>query len=319
MNPLSIIIGSRGSELALWQTNWATGELKRLTKGLIVETIIMKTIGDKILDSSLSKIGDRGLFTKELDSALLEKTIDCAVHSMKDVPTVLAEGLAIGAITHREDVRDAFVCHPNKPWKSHKDLPQGATIATGSLRRRSQLMRFRSDLHIEDLRGNIGTRLQKLDESNWDGIVLASAGLKRLGLAKRITEFLPAETILPAVGQGALAIVIRKGDKKMEKIVRQLHHEPTAVSVRAERAFMRFLEGGCQVPIGTFARFEDNNFVLNAMIGSLDGKKIVSGKTHSDADGAERSALELARSLYQSGGKEILAEIRGMESTDIAV
>jgi hydroxymethylbilane synthase len=314
-----LIIGSRGSELALWQANWAKAELERRLGSGSVEINIIKTTGDKILDAPLSKIGDKGLFTKELDHALLEGSIHLAVHSMKDVPTALPEGLAIAAITKREDIRDVFVCHPSKHHKHIQDLPQGATIATGSLRRRCQLLNWRNDLKISDLRGNLGTRLEKLRSSDWDGIILARAGMLRLGLSDRITEIIPVEKILPAVGQGALAIVVRSDDHDTFRKVHALHHEPTAYAVKAERAFLRFLEGGCQVPIGTHARMEDNQLLFDGLIGSLDGKRVVRGKTHSAPEQSEDAATELAKTLYKSGGKEVLDEIRELGQAAIAV
>jgi len=305
-----IIIGSRGSDLALWQSYWVKGELERLSPGLTVELRIIKTTGDKILDSPLSKIGDKGLFTKELEVALLEGSIDIAVHSLKDVPTEIPEGLTIGAITKRADVRDIFITHPAKKYAKFEDVPRGAKIATGSLRRKCQLLSWRPDLQIVDIRGNLNTRLAKLDASDWDGMILAQAGIFRLGMGDRITEVLPVDRILPAVGQGALGIELRADDKTSLLHVRKLASEATEHATRGERSFLRFLEGGCQVPIGTFGRIEENVFKLDAMIGSLDGKKILRGKIHGAPEDSELLGEKLARTLHSSGGREILEEVR---------
>jgi len=303
-------IGSRGSELALRQTTWVKNELQKKNPGLRVDFVVIKTTGDNILDSPLSKIGDKGLFTKEIEIALLEHHIDAAVHSLKDVPTELPAGLTIGAVTKREDVRDVFIAHPQKPYKSFNDVPQKAKIATGSLRRRSQLLHWRPDLEIIEIRGNLNTRLAKLGESDWDGMILALAGVLRLGLEKRITEILPTEKMLPAVGQGALAIEVRTTDKQTLGWVQRLASTSTTMAVAGERALLRYLEGGCQIPIGTFGRVENNEFHLDAIIGSLDGKKIVRGKTHGKPEQAEELGRQLAETLVRSGGREILDEIR---------
>ncbi|MFI5251079.1 MAG: hydroxymethylbilane synthase [Bacteroidota bacterium] len=306
----TIIIGSRGSELALWQSNWVKSELERLSRGITVTLTIIKTTGDKILDSPLSKIGDKGLFTKELEHALLANEIDLAVHSLKDVPTQIPAGLTIGAITARADVRDIFLSHPAKNYTQFSEVPNGAKIATGSLRRKCQLLSWRPDLEIIDIRGNLNSRLAKLDASDWDGMILAQAGVHRLGWEKRITEILPTNKILPAVGQGALAIELRESDRWVLNQVRKLASYATEVSTKGERAFLRFLEGGCQVPIGAYGRIEDNVFYLDALIGSLDGKKIVRGATHGNPDASELLGTQLAETLYRSGGKEILEHVR---------
>ena len=303
-------IGSRGSELALWQSNWVKSELERQHPGLTVELTIIKTTGDKILDAPLSKIGDKGLFTKELEVALLNNTVDIAVHSLKDVPTAVPEGLVIGAITKRADVRDAFISHPKKGYTSFESIPHGGKIATGSLRRKCQLLSWRPDLQILDIRGNLNTRMAHLDASDWDGMILAQAGVARLGWSHRISEVLPVEKVLPAVGQGALGIELRTGDAQSLKYIRVLASEATEVSTKGERAFLRFLEGGCQVPIGTFGRIENNVFHLDAMIGSLDGKKVVRGKIHGEPALSEVLAVQLAELLYSTGGREILEQVR---------
>jgi hydroxymethylbilane synthase len=309
-----LIIGTRGSELALWQSNFVKSELRKLFPALDVELQIIKTLGDKILDSPLSRIGDKGLFTKEIDHALLDRTIDIAVHSAKDVPTLLPAGLTIGAVVEREDVRDAFIAHPAKNHRRFGDLPRHAKIATGSLRRRCQLLQIRPDLEVIDIRGNLNTRLKKLATSDWDGMVLARAGVKRLGWEERIAEVLPVETMLPAVGQGALAIVMRESDEGVRELVQKLHHESTAVAVNGERAFLRFLEGGCQVPIGTYGRLEDGKFRLDALIGSLDGRRVVRGSIGGSPAESEALGIQLAKQLLERGGREILSEIRTSQS-----
>lgn len=310
-----IVIGTRGSELALWQSRFIQSRLNELFPSCRVELTVIKTLGDKILDSPLSKIGDKGLFTKELEKALLDGAIDLAVHSLKDIPTLLPAGLTLGAITEREDVRDVFIAHPTKSYRSLAEVPQGGTIATGSLRRKCQLLHLRPDLHIIDLRGNLNTRMKKLEESPWDGMLLAFAGLKRLGWEKSMTEILPCDTLLPAVGQGALGIEIRKDDSRLKSMIRKLHHTPTAQSVLAERALLRHLEGGCQVPIGTFGRMENGRLRLDALVGSLDGKRIVRGHITGDPERPEYLGVELAKQLLERGAREILDAIRTLGTT----
>ncbi len=310
MNTNTVVLGSRGSKLALWQTEWVKAELEKHFPRLSVRIEIIKTTGDKILDSPLSKIGDKGLFTREIELALLQRRIDAAVHSLKDLPTRVPNGLCIGAVSKREDVRDVFVAHKQKGYRSFEEIPDGATVATSSLRRRAQLLRWRPDLRIVDVRGNLNTRLTKLDESDWDGMILACAGVVRLGFDERITDTLPVEKMLPAVGQGALAIEIREQDSRLATYLQCLHSEPTARSTSGERAFLRHLEGGCQIPIGAYGRIEDNVFYLDACIASLDGKHIVKGKIHGDPAEAEQLGESLAQSLYESGGKAILEVIR---------
>ena len=307
-----LIVGTRGSELALWQSKHIKSKLSSLYPRLQVELQIIKTLGDKILDSPLSRIGDKGLFTKEIERALADKSIDLAVHSLKDVPTHLPDGLTIGAITQREDVRDVFIAHPGKKHTHFNKLPQNAQIATGSLRRRSQLLHARPDLRIIEIRGNLNTRMKKLEESDWDGMILAHAGVVRLGWEARITEILPFETMLPAVGQGALAIEIREDDTTTRQMIQALHHDATARSVLGERALLRFLEGGCQVPIGTYGRIEGGQFRLDAVIGSLDGRRVVRGEISGTPAQSEQLGEELAQQLLSRGGKEILEEIRSL-------
>jgi len=313
MTPERLVIATRGSELALWQSSHIKSLLEQQHPGLVVELQIIKTLGDKILDSPLSKIGDKGLFTKEIEHALLEGAADLAVHSLKDIPTILPEGLLIAAVTRREDVRDVFVAHPKRN-RSLGDLPSGSTMATGSLRRRCQLLHYNRSFEIIDVRGNLNTRLKKLDTSDWDGMILAKAGLVRLGLEDRITEILPFDIMLPAVGQGALAVETRSDAQAVRSLVGRLHDEQSAIAVEGERALLRRLEGGCQVPIGAYGRLEDGVYHLDAIIGSIDGARVVRGSRRSAPDQAAETGVRLAEELLQRGGKEILDEIRSQPS-----
>lgn len=315
--PSKLIIGSRGSELALYQSNWVKRELEKRFPELAVEIVIIKTKGDKILDAPLSKIGGKGIFTREIDEALLGARIDISVHSLKDLPTQIPENLTIGSITEREDVRDVFISHPNKKYKRLGDLQRGARIATGSLRRKSQLLHHRRDLEIVDIRGNIPTRLQRLDSSDWDGMILAKAGLMRLNLTDRITEVIPTDVLLPAVGQGALAIEVRTDDQRAMELVRTINHEATELTTSAERTLLKHLEGGCQVPIGAYARIENGTLKVEAFIGSIDGRTLIRSTIHGDPANANDIATTLAETLLQGGGDKILREIRPSTLTEI--
>jgi hydroxymethylbilane synthase len=310
MSRNKIIIGTRGSDLALWQARWVEGELIRRNPSLTIETVVIKTTGDKILDSPLSTIGDKGLFTKEIEKSLLDSVIDLAVHSLKDVPTAIPAGLVIAAVTEREDVRDVFISHSKKKYSQLMKVPKGGAIATGSLRRKSQLLALRNDLTIVDIRGNLKTRIEKLEQSDWDGMILAKAGVTRLGWSSMISEVLSPTTILPAVGQGALGIEIRTEDEFLSSLLRPFNHLPTARSTAGERAFLRFLEGGCQVPIGTYGRIENEIFTLDAVVGSLDGRRTVRGTIEGDPDEAESLGIALAKDLFNKGADTILEEIR---------
>lgn len=314
MTSNTVRIGSRGSALALWQAHWVEQELKRHTPDCAVAIEIIRTTGDRVLDSPLSKIGDKGLFTKEIEEALLAGRIDLAVHSLKDVPTRLPDGLMIGAVCEREDVRDAFIPHPSNSCRTLLDQPSGAQIATGSLRRKCQLLAARPDFRIVDLRGNLNTRMKKLEESSWEGMILARAGVVRLGWEQAIGETLPARLILPAVGQGALGIEIRTGDSATASLIAPLAHVRTTQATTAERALLRRLEGGCQVPIGTFARLEEADgtlqLLLDAMVGSLDGTTIIRGSVHGDPSAAETLGRTLGSTLLAAGADRILQGIR---------
>jgi hydroxymethylbilane synthase len=307
-------IGTRGSELALWQARWVQGRLQQHA-GLAVELTVIKTSGDKILDSPLSTIGDRGLFTREIEAALIAGEIDCAVHSLKDLPTELPEGLEIGAVTERADVRDVFIPHPANPRTRLRDQLQEARIATGSLRRRSQLAALRPDYSIMEIRGNLNTRLRKLEESDWAGMVLARAGVVRLGMESRVGETIPVEVMLPAVGQGALGIETRVGDRETRELIAGLAHADTERGTASERALLRRLEGGCQIPIGAYGRIASDDggasrLYLEALVGSLDGSKIVRGRVEGPPAEAELLGTQLAEELLSRGGQAILTEIR---------
>ena len=313
MTAPALVIGSRGSDLALWQARWVQNALLKRFEGTRVDVRIIKTKGDRILDSPLSKIGDKGLFTREIENALLNGEIDIAVHSLKDLPTELPQGLIIGAMCEREDVRDVFIPHPRNPLKKLLDQVRGSTIATGSLRRRCQLLHTRPDFQIVDVRGNLNTRVKKLEESEWAGMILARAGVVRLGWDRLIGETLSPEEMLPAVGQGALAIEARDGDRKIEPYVSGLHHEATARCARAERALLHRLEGGCQIPIGALGRIEpdDGNLIrLDAVVGSLDGRKVVRGSMKGVSSDADALGRRLAEQLLADGADEILLGIR---------
>lgn len=305
----NIVIGTRGSALALWQAEFVQRELKRRHKGLSVELNIIKTKGDKILDQSLSKIGDKGLFTREIENALLDGSADIAVHSLKDLPTETPAGLRIAAITERETVNDALI---STKWKSIADLPEGAVVATGSLRRTAQLLHLRPDLKIIDIRGNLNTRMQKFDTSEWDAMLLAYAGVKRLGWEHRIAQIIPTSLLLPAVGQGALGIEIRGDDNRTADIISCLHHAETAAAATAERSLLHALEGGCQIPIGAWARMERGRLVLDAMVASIDGVlRLDTRGSTTDAAKAEALGVRVAGKLLANGAREILQAIRG--------
>jgi hydroxymethylbilane synthase len=308
--PNTIRIGTRGSELALWQTYHVKALLEAFFPGIAIDVQKIKTTGDKILDAPLAKIGDKGLFTKELEIALLDDRVDIAVHSFKDVPTLVPEGLTITAVLEREDVRDVFIANPKKSHRTFTDIPPNSIIATGSLRRKCQLLNAHPDIQIVEIRGNLNTRIKKLDSSEWDGMILAKAGVTRLGWAQRITDILPIDLMLPAVGQGALAIECRAGNQRVQEMLRPLHHHTTAAAVTAERALLRYLEGGCQIPIGAYGQIIKNEFRLDAVIGSLDGKRIVRGKKIGTIADAEKIGIDLAKELFNQGGREILKEIR---------
>ncbi|WP_411687593.1 hydroxymethylbilane synthase [Acinetobacter indicus] len=301
MNTLKI--ATRQSPLALWQAEHIRARLEALHAGLNVELVTFVTQGDKILDTPLAKIGGKGLFVKELEAALLDGRADLAVHSMKDVPMALPEGLSLAVICEREDPLDAFV---SNTYASFQDLPQGAKVGTSSLRRKCQILKARPDLEIIDLRGNVGTRLSKLDAGQYDAIILASAGLKRLGLSERIRHTLTSEVSLPAVGQGALGLECRTNDQAVLELILPLMDDETNVCVRAERAFNAYLEGGCQVPIAGYATLKDGQLSMEGRVGSVDGQTLLSAQLSAAPEQAEQLGEQLAQNLLAQGAGELL-------------
>ena len=301
-----IVIGTRSSKLALWQADFVADCLRKEYPGLVVEKKLMTTKGDKILDAPLAKIGGKGLFTKELEQEMLEGGIDLAVHSLKDMPTEVPEGLVIAAITKRADPGDAVV---SLKYGHFADLPQGAKVGTSSLRRKAQLLHARPDLNIQDLRGNVNTRLRKLEEENFDAIVLAVAGLTRLGFKDRIAEVMPREIMLPAVGQGALAIEARGDDAEILEMLAFLNDEDMVACAKGERAFLAKVEGGCQVPVGVYGSVEQDELQLEAVIASLDGARLYRDRLTGNKSEAEELGGELAEKLLAAGGLEIMQEL----------
>ena len=299
-------IATRQSPLALWQAHYVKQRLEACHTGLRVELVPMVTRGDVILDTPLAKVGGKGLFVKELELALLENRADIAVHSMKDVPVEFPEGLGLVTICEREDPRDAFV---SNRYDSLDALPAGSVVGTSSLRRQCQLAERRPDLVIRSLRGNVGTRLGKLDNGDYDAIILAVAGLKRLGLEERIRVALPPELSLPSVGQGAVGIECRLDDVRTQALLAPLNHDDTAVRVKAERAMNTRLEGGCQVPIGSYAELTDGELWLRALVGAPDGSQMVRGERRGKPQDAEALGVSLAEELLNNGAREILAEV----------
>lgn len=296
-------IATRQSPLALWQAEHIRARLQELHPDLTVELVKFVTQGDKILDTPLAKIGGKGLFVKELEAALLDGRADLAVHSMKDVPMALPEGLTLAVICEREDPLDAFV---SNTFEKFADLPQGARVGTSSLRRKSQILKQRPDLKIIDLRGNVGTRLGKLDDGQYDAIILASAGLKRLGLENRIRHTIEPNVSLPAVGQGALGLECRADDQDVLALIQPLLHTETDVCVRAERAFNAYLEGGCQVPIAGYATLQDGKIHIEGRVGSPDGRTLLRAELTDEAHNAQQLGENLARNLLEQGAGDLL-------------
>jgi hydroxymethylbilane synthase len=300
-------IGSRGSDLALWQTNHVKTKLEEIFPDIQLEIKIIKTTGDKMLDVALSKIGDKGLFTRQIETALLDGEIDLAVHSLKDLQTVQPDGLTIGAVSARETPNDILV---SKKYRSIDELPAGARVATGSLRRKSQLLGYRPDLEILEIRGNVPTRIKKFEESDLDAMILAYAGVHRLGLDAHIAQVIPFEIMLPAVSQGVMAIEIRGGDDATRAILEPLNDLTTLACVTAERAFLRRLEGGCQVPIGAHATLRDGHLELEGMVGNLDGTVQLRERLAGAATDAETLGRTLAETLIGRGADRLLDETR---------
>ncbi|MCC2641240.1 MAG: hemC [Nitrospira sp.] len=308
MNRSTLILGTRGSKLAVQQSQWVQARLQELAPGLEISLRRIQTSGDKILDVPLAKIGGKGLFVKEIEDALLSREIDLAVHSMKDVPTALPEGLDIVCIPPREDPRDALIIRDGCRLDQ---LRQGARIGTSSLRRQTQLLHYRPDFTIEMLRGNLDTRLRKLREGQFDAIVLAAAGLKRLAWEHEITEYLPVYICLPAIAQGALGIEARSDDSRVRDILSRFEHPPTRITVTAERALLHRLEGGCQVPIAAHAVIEGDTLTLDGLVASVDGRRVLRHQARGAVTEPQRLGIQLAERLLAEGGDVILKEIYG--------
>lgn len=304
----SLVIGTRGSRLAIWQAEWVQARLQEIAPTLTVTLQRIKTSGDKILDVPLAKIGGKGLFVKEIEEALLRGDIDLAVHSMKDVPTVLPDALEILCVPAREDARDALI---SREGLTLDQLPQGARIGTSSLRRQSQLLHYRPDLQIEMLRGNVETRLRKLKQGDYDAIVLASAGLRRMGWDGEVTEYLSVDVSLPAIGQGALAIEGRRDDQFVRALLSNLDDPTTHTAVTAERALLDRLQGGCQVPIAAHATIERDRLSLAGLVSSTDGKTLIRDAVDGVATEARALGIRLAERLLDAGGDAVLRDIYG--------
>jgi len=302
-------VGTRGSKLALWQAEHVKRILCTAIPDLHVEIKVIKTTGDKILDVGLSKIGDKGLFTKEIEKELLLGTIDIAVHSMKDLPSQLEDEFCIGAVLSRENPQDVLISSHNLKFG---EMPAGAIIGTSSLRRRAQIKAVRPDINLVDIRGNVETRIRKMKEQGMDGIVLAYAGVKRLGYEDLISDFLPYEIFLPAVAQGVIAVETRKGDTGILDIIGKINDQRTWVEVEAERSFMAQMEGGCQVPVAAIAGIQDERLVLQGLVSSLDGKRIFRAQLAGSMDEAEQLGKKLGMQMLESGAGQVLEEIRTM-------
>lgn len=316
MKTKRLTIGTRGSKLALWQAGYVKKELQQLSPDLTIEILKIKTTGDKILDVPLSRVGGKGLFVKEIEEALLRGEADIAVHSMKDVPTDFPDGLHLPVVCKREDPRDALIARQKAKNKNQKTntsqlflLPEGSRVGTSSLRRSCQLLSLRPDLRIEQLRGNLDTRVRKLDEGRYDAIILAAAGVKRLGWQDRITEIISPDISLPAIGQGAIGIECRAGDTWVNALISALNHRETNICVRAERAFLKTLEGGCQVPIAAYARLAGGRIVMQGLVGSVSGDRIIKGSVEGDPERAESLGVALAEEILAKGARGILDEV----------
>ncbi len=306
MTQQTVRIATRKSALALWQAEYVKAQLEHFHPGINVELVPMTTKGDIILDTPLAKVGGKGLFVKELEVAMLENRADIAVHSMKDVPVEFPEGLGLEIICPREDPRDAFV---SNTIASFSDLPQGAVVGTSSLRRQCQIKALRPDLDIRDLRGNVNTRLKKLDNNEYDAIILAAAGLIRLEMPERIREFIAPEVMLPANGQGAVGIECRTEDETIKNLLAPLGCEETRIRVIAERSMNRALEGGCQVPIGSYATIEHDEIFLRGLVGAIDGSEILTSEVRGKVQDAEKLGTDLAATLLADGADKILSQV----------
>jgi hydroxymethylbilane synthase len=310
----TVKIGTRDSQLARWQTDYVLSLLKAVDPSLSVTIVPIKTTADIINTTPLEKIGSTGVFTKEIEKALLENSIDIAVHSMKDLETVLPEGLTIGAVPVREDSHDALIA---KQASTLDELPQGATILTGSPRRKALLLHYRPDFHIGTIRGNIDTRIKKLHNSNADALILAAAGLKRLALSEHISSIISEDILLPAIGQGALAIQVRSDDKKLLKLCSKINNTTFQAVTAAERSFLRRIQGGCQIPAGCIGTIKDNFLVLTGVIAMADGSRLVRESYRGDPDDPENTGVRLAETILDKGGSEILDNFRSGISGEI--
>ena len=307
---MKLRIGTRGSKLALAQSEWVRQSIEARYPDIRVELIRIKTKGDKILDTPLSKIGGKGLFVKEIEEALLKKEVDLAVHSMKDVPADQPDGLKFCVFPEREDPRDAFVSFQYETFES---LPEGSTVGTSSLRRSAQILHMRSDLNIVPLRGNVDTRVRKLDSGDFQAVILAVAGLKRLGLTSKIRRILPADLILPAVGQGALGLEVREKDQQIRQVLQYLNHAPTEVTVRGERAFLKTLGGGCQVPIAGHCLLSGETLILRGLVAEVNGSRIIRDELKGSREHPEDLGFRLAKRLLEAGADRILERIYGQD------
>ncbi len=308
-------IGTRASQLALWQANWVKSELEKRYPGMEVTLTKIKTQGDKILDVPLAMVGGKGLFVKEIEEAMLRGEIDIAVHSMKDVPTIFPEGLSLRCITEREDCRDIVILRPGvATWR---DLPQGARIGTSALRRKAQLLHLRPDLQMIDIRGNVETRIRKLTEDNLDAVILAAAGMHRLGFAAQIGEYLPVDISIPAIGQGALGLESRIDDAETNALIDFFNHPETDWAVRAERAFLRRLEGGCQVPIACHGTVSGRTLTLTGLVADVEGVRCLKKTVTASVEEAEKAGASLGDDLLLQGAGKILNEVYQHETFNV--
>lgn len=313
MNKTTIYIGTRGSALALYQAERVKAELESACPSITVKLKIIKTKGDKILDIALSKIGDKGLFTKEIEVALLSGEVDIAVHSLKDLPTTLPEGMTLGAVLKRGDCRDALVSINGKKLN---ELTENDTVATSSLRRSSSLLRVNPKIKIIDIRGNVNSRIQKMENGYCDAMIMAAAGLERLGLEKYITEYLDPEVMIPAVSQGAIALEIRENDNYIQSIIDNVNHTETWKTILAERSFLRTLEGGCQVPVGCYSKINGNTITITGMVSELDGQTNIKDVIVAPLENTEQLGIDLANKLIEQGADEILNRIKDSLKTE---
>ncbi|TCO06135.1 hydroxymethylbilane synthase [Natronoflexus pectinivorans] len=310
MHKRTIKIGTRGSQLALWQAREVEKELQIAHPHIETEIVVIKTKGDIILDVALSKIGDKGLFTKEIELALLNGDIHMAVHSLKDMPTELPKDLMLAGVLKRGEVRDVFISRDGKPLS---EFTPNDKIATSSLRRQAQLLHYNPAFNIVDIRGNVNSRIEKMNNGHCDALIMAGAGITRLGLEHLITHYLEPDIMMPAVSQGAVTIEIREGDEEVYQLVDSINHLPTWYQVMAERAFLRTMEGGCQVPVACYSEFIDDKIKMNAMVASLDGKEIISDVMEADSQEAAEKAIMMAFSMLDAGADKIMESIRSDE------